>query len=82
MSHRPRSTPFRPAGRRPDRGPRVVWNALPPSLRRVGRSARRQTTVALGATLRALLALPVESAREAERAVARVMQYVRAHEPR
>ncbi|MGZ8411726.1 MAG: hypothetical protein ACXW61_02720 [Gemmatirosa sp.] len=49
--------------------------ALPPSLRR--RRRARRPYVALRSALRALLALPPESAREAERAVARIMRRVR-----
>ena len=50
---------------------------FPPSLHRgrAPRPRRRQTL--LRTALRALLARPVESARDAERAVARVMAHVR-----
>ena len=50
---------------------------FPPSLRR-GRGPRpRRRQTLLRTALRALLARPVESARDAERAVARVMAHVR-----
>ena len=59
--------------------------ALPPSLRRRARASRGRRALAPGvshavlrAALRALLALPPESAGDADRAVARIMHHVRA----
>lgn len=54
--------------------------ALPPSLRRRGRARRRGAPAhaALRTALRVLLALPEESARDADHAVALIMRRVRA----
>lgn len=74
-AHRPRSAAPRPTSR-----PRTL--ALPPSLRRHARGRRRRpgapSHAVLRAALRALLALPPESPRDADRAVALIMRRVRA----
>jgi hypothetical protein len=50
---------------------------FPPSLRRGRAPRQRRKQTLLRTALRALLARPIESARDAERAVARVMAHVR-----
>jgi hypothetical protein len=67
--------------RQPASHPRLRTLALPPSLRRLARARRGwrlPSHAVLRAALRALLALPPESARDADRAVALIMRRVRA----
>jgi hypothetical protein len=67
-----------PAALPPLRAAGVRARPLPPSLRR-GRAPRpRRRQALLRAALRALLARPIESVRDGERAVARIMAHVRA----
>ncbi|GLC24744.1 hypothetical protein [Roseisolibacter agri] len=71
--------------RQPAPRPRLRTLALPPSLRRPARARRSSprgwclpSHAVLRAALRTLLALPPESARDADRAVALIMRRVRA----